>query len=173
MTWFHLFNENRFYFLFQAIYFGAVSSEDQITPPYIFEVDSKVNTKVYLDVLKIVVIPWCKSGGRVVDPGCGSRTSVPAHKLGFSRSAMTLYPSLIAPHLNSLDILWEHNQPLIATIRCVFVKLPPALVEKACSQFRVCIEAVIEADGICNEKIHNLLHNQVTWIDFFQKKVLK
>ena len=39
--------------------FGVVSSEGHIIPPHIFEVGLKVNTKVYLDVLKSVVIPWC------------------------------------------------------------------------------------------------------------------
>ena len=39
--------------------FGVVSSEGHIMPPYIFEVNLKVNIKVYLDVLKSVVIPWC------------------------------------------------------------------------------------------------------------------
>ena len=39
--------------------FGVVSSEGLIMPPHIFEVGLKVNTKVYLDVLKSVVIPWC------------------------------------------------------------------------------------------------------------------
>ena len=39
--------------------FGVVSSKDHIMPPHIFEVDLKVNTKVYLDVLMSVVIPWC------------------------------------------------------------------------------------------------------------------
>ena len=39
--------------------FGAVSSEGYIMPPNIFEVGLKVNTKVYLDVLKSVVIPRC------------------------------------------------------------------------------------------------------------------
>ena len=39
--------------------FGLVSSEGHIIPPHIFEVGLKVNTKVYLDVLKSVVIPWC------------------------------------------------------------------------------------------------------------------
>ena len=39
--------------------FGEVSSEGHITPPQIFEVGLKVNTKVYLDVPKSVVIPWC------------------------------------------------------------------------------------------------------------------
>ena len=40
-----------------VIVFGAVSSEGHIIPPHIFEVGLKVNTKVYLDVLKSVVIP--------------------------------------------------------------------------------------------------------------------
>ena len=42
-----------------AMVFGVVSSEGHIMPPHIFEVGLKVNTKVYLDVLKSVVIPWC------------------------------------------------------------------------------------------------------------------
>ena len=36
---------------------------------------------------------------------------------------------------------------LIAAIRQVFVKLSPVLVEKAYSQFRIRIEAVIETEG--------------------------
>ena len=76
--------------------FGVVSSEGHIMPPHIFEVGLKVNTKVYLDVLKSVVIPW-----PVADPGCGSRTrhrptSPKRPRLGF-RSATTLYPSLTGP----------------------------------------------------------------------------
>ena len=39
--------------------FGVVSSEGHIMPPHIFEVGLKVNTKVYLDVLKSMVISWC------------------------------------------------------------------------------------------------------------------
>ena len=38
--------------------FGMVSSEGHIMQPHIFEVGLKVNTKVYLDVLKCVLIPW-------------------------------------------------------------------------------------------------------------------
>ena len=43
--------------------FGA---ESHIMPPHIFEDSLKVNTKVFLDVLKSVVIPWCNqvAGGR-------------------------------------------------------------------------------------------------------------
>ena len=47
--------------------FGVLSSEGHITPPHIFEVGLKVNTNMYLDVLKSVVIPWCNqvAGGRL------------------------------------------------------------------------------------------------------------
>ena len=43
----------------------------------------------------------------------------------------------------------SHNTKvsLIAAIRRVFAELLPALVEKACSQFRNSIEAVIDAEG--------------------------
>ena len=46
--------------------FGVVLSEGHIMPPHIFEVGLKVKNKVYLDVLKSVVIPWCNQvvGGR-------------------------------------------------------------------------------------------------------------
>ncbi len=48
-------------------------------PPHIFEVSLKVNTKVYLDVLMSVVIPWCNqvAGGR---PWVWQQDSAPAHK---------------------------------------------------------------------------------------------
>ena len=46
-------------FLAMVTVFGVVSSEGHIMPPHIFEVSLKVNTKVYLAVLKRVVIPWC------------------------------------------------------------------------------------------------------------------
>ena len=48
-------------------------------PPHIFEVGLKVNTKVYLDLLKSVVIPWCNqvTGGR---HWVWQLDSAPAHK---------------------------------------------------------------------------------------------
>ena len=59
--------------------FGVVSNESRIMPPHFFEVGLKVNTKVYLDVLKSVVIPWCNqvAGGR---PWLWQKDSAPAHK---------------------------------------------------------------------------------------------
>ena len=104
----------------------------------------------------------------VADPGCGSRTrhrptSPKRPKLGFRRTAATLCPSLTgppSPDLNLLDYfvcsyvenvtnMTSHNTKasLIAAIRWVFAELPPALMEKACSQFRIRIVAVIEAEG--------------------------
>ena len=59
--------------------FGVVSSEGHIMPPYIFEVGLKVNSKVNLDVLKSVVIPWCNqvADGR---PWVWQQDSASAHK---------------------------------------------------------------------------------------------
>ena len=59
--------------------FGVVLSEDHIMPPHIFKVGLKVNTKVYLDVLKSIVIPRCNqvAGGR---SWAWQQDSVPAHK---------------------------------------------------------------------------------------------
>ena len=105
----------------------------------------------------------------VADSGCGSRTrrqptSRKGLRLGFRKSAATLYPSLtgtpFSPNLNPLDnFIWSyvenitnmtsHNNKanLIATIHRVFAELSLVLVEKVCSQFWICIEAVIEAEG--------------------------
>ena len=110
-------------------------------------------------------VPGCaeECGDSLVQSG-GRPTSPKRPRLGFRRSATTLYPSLTgppsSPDLNPLDYsVWSyvenitnmtsHNTKasLIAAIRRVFTELPPALVEKACSQFRIRIEAVIEAEG--------------------------
>ena len=66
-------------FLVTVMVFGVVSCEGHIMPPHIFEVDLKVNTKVYLDMLKSVVIPWSNqvAGGR---PWVWQQDSEPAHK---------------------------------------------------------------------------------------------
>ena len=66
-------------FLATVMVFGVVSSDGHIMPPHIFEVGLKVNTKVYLDVLKSAVIPWCNqvAGGR---PWVWQQDSAPAHK---------------------------------------------------------------------------------------------
>ena len=66
-------------FLPTVMVFGVVSSEGHMMPPHNFEVGLKVDTKVYLAVLKSVVIPWCNqvAGGR---PWVSQQDSAPAHK---------------------------------------------------------------------------------------------
>ena len=133
--------------------FSVVSSEGHIMP-LIFEVGLKVNTKVYLDVLKSVVIPWCN---QVADgkPWVWQQDSAPAHKSKETQAWLQKEcydfvpfshgpPS--SPDLNPLDyFVWTYVEnitnmtsyntkaSLIVAIRRVFTELPPALVEKACS----------------------------------------
>ena len=137
------------------MFFGVVSNEGYIMPPYIFGVGLKVNTKVYLDVLKSVVIHWCNQA--------------PAHKSKETQAWLQkeCYDFVPFSHwtpsshdLNPLDyFVWSyvenitnmtsHNTKatLIAAFRRVFTELLPALVEKVCSQFRISVEAPIEAEG--------------------------
>ena len=134
--------------------FDVVSCEGHIMPPHIFEVGLKVNTKVYLDVLKSVVIPWCNqvAGGR---PWVWQQDSMPVHKskeiqAWLQKECYYFVPfshwALSSPDLNLLDyFVWSYVEnitnmtshdtkaSLIASIRRVFAELPPALVEKACS----------------------------------------
>ena len=148
--------------------FGVVSSESHIKPPHIFEVGLKVNTKVYLDVLKRVVIPWCNqvADGR---PWVRQQESAPAHKSKETKAwlqkesynfvSFSQWPPS-SPELNPLDyFVWSYVENIInmtshntkasltATICQVFAKLTPPLVENACSQFQIRIKAVIEAEG--------------------------
>ena len=149
--------------------FSMVSSEGHTMSSHIFEVGLKVNTKVYLDVLKSVVILWCNqvAGGR---PWVWQQDLTPAHKskeiqAWLQKECYDFVPFShwlpSSPDLNPLDyFVWSyvenitnmtsHNTKasLIAAIRRVFAELPPVLVEKAYSQFRIRIEAVvIEAEG--------------------------
>ena len=131
--------------------FGVVSSEGHIMPPHIFEVGLKVNTKVYLDVLKSVVISWCNqvTGGR---PWVWQQDSAPAHKSKETQAwlqkecydfVLFSYWPLSSPDLNPLDyFVWSyveditnmtsHNTKasLIAAIHRVFAEFLSAFVEK-------------------------------------------
>ena len=137
--------------------FGEVSSEGHIMPPHIFEVG-----------LKSVVIPRCNqvADGR---PWVGQQDSALAHKskepqAWHQKECYDFVPFShrppSSPDLNPLDyFIWSyvknitnmtsHNTKanLIAAICRVFAELPPALEEKACSQFRIRIKEVIEAEG--------------------------
>ena len=124
-----------------------------IMSPLIFEVGWKVYTKVYMDVLKSVVIPWCNqvAGGR---PWLWQQDSAPAHKskqthawlqkecynfLPFSHwpsppPDLNLLDYLVSSYVENITNMTSHNTKasLIAAIRRVFAELPPAFMEKAC-----------------------------------------
>ena len=118
-------------------------------PPHIFEVCLKVNTKVYLNVLKSVVISWCNQvvGGR---PWVWQQDSALAHKSKETQSWLqkecydfvpfSHWPPS-SPDLNPLEFfvgsyvekitnMTSHKTKasLIAAIRRVLAELPPALV---------------------------------------------
>ena len=136
-------------FLAMVMVFGVVSSEGHIMPPHIFKVGLKINTKVYLDVLKSVVIPWCNqvAGGR---PWVWQQDSSPSHKSQETQAWLQKECYDFVPFSHrppSSPDLNNTKASLIAAIHQVFTELLPALVEKACSQFQICIEAVIEAEG--------------------------
>ena len=85
--------------------FGVVSSEDHIMPPHIFEVGLIVNTKVYLDVLKSVVIPWGSqvAGGR---PRVWQQDPAPAHKYNDTQAWLQKECYDFVPFSN-----WPHSFP--------------------------------------------------------------
>ena len=103
--------------------FGVVSSKGHIMPPHIFEVGLKVNTKVYLDVLKECGDPLVQSGGRWQtlgvaaglgadpqvqrDPGLASEGVL---QLCILPSLTHLLPKPEPAGLLRLVIRWEHQQ---------------------------------------------------------------
>ena len=148
--------------------FGVVSSEGHIMPPHIFEVSLKVNTKVYLDVLKSIGIPWCNKvvSGRpwVWQPDLALANKSKETQAWLKKECDNFVPFSYwppsSPDLNLLDyFVWSyienitnmtsHNTKaiLIAAICWVFAELPPALVGKACSLFQIRTKPVIEVEG--------------------------
>ena len=89
--------------------FGVVSSESHIMPPHIFEVGLKSTPKCTWVCWRV----WWSPGTirwLVADPVCGSRTwrqptSPKRPRLGFRRSATTLYPSPTGP---PPPLTWTH-----------------------------------------------------------------
>ena len=130
-------------------------------PPHIFKVGLKVNTKVYLDVLKSVVIPWCNqvAGCR---PWVWQQDSAPTHKsketqAWLQKECYDFVPFSYWPHLLPrpetagrlhLVIHREHHQHDLPQHQSQPDRRhPPSIVEKACSKFQIRIEAVIKAEG--------------------------
>ena len=149
-----------------AMVFGVVSSEGHIIPFHIFKVGLKVNTKVYLDVLKRVVIPWCNqvSGGRPrvwqQDSALVSKPQKTQASEGLLRLCTLLLQTPILPRpepagllrlvirreYHQHDLPQHQSEPDHRHLPCNR-RAPTGACEKACSQFRIRIEALIEAEG--------------------------
>ena len=139
--------------------FGVVSSEGHIMPPHIFEVGLKVNTKVYLDELKSVVIPWCNQVAGI-RPWVWQQDLAPTQawlqKVCYDFVTFSHWSSLLPPtwnlwttpfgHMSRTSPTWPPTTPKPAWSP-PFAELSPVLVEKAYSLFRIRIEAMIEAEG--------------------------
>ena len=71
--------------------------------------------------------------------------------LSLAPSSLDLNPLdyFVWSYVENITNMTSHNtkDSLIAAIRRVFAELLPALVEKVCSQFRIRMKAVIEAEG--------------------------
>ena len=126
-------------FLATVMVFGVVSSEGHIMPTDIFGVGLKVNTKVYLDVPKSVVIPWYNqvAGGR---PCVWQQDSAPAHmsketQAWFQKECYDFEPLFTSPpllprpepaQLLRLVIRREHHQHDLPTTPKPAWSPPPA-----------------------------------------------
>ena len=166
-----------------VVIFGEVSSVGHIMPPHILEVGLKVNTKMYLDVLNSVVIPWCNqvAGGR---PWVWQQDSTPAHKSKETQAWLqkerydfvpfSHWPPS-SPDLNPLDYFvwtsptWPPTTPKPAW------SLPSAEYSPS-SRWRLWKRHALSSGSVSRRwlrlkaaTLSALLHNQVTWIDFFNK----
>ena len=139
--------------------FGVVSSEGHMMPLTSSTSAKKLTPKCTWKCWRV----WWSPGAirwPVADPGCGSRTrrrptSPKRPRLGFRRSATTLYPSLTGlpppptwtrwttscDHTSRTSPPWPPTTPKPAWSP-PSAEYWPALVEKACFQFRIRIEVV-------------------------------
>ncbi|QQP53588.1 Transposable element tcb2 transposase [Caligus rogercresseyi] len=125
--------------------------------PHVFEAGLRVNSKVYLDVLKNIVKPWMDqvAGDR---PYLWQQDGAPAHTAKKCRIGEVWPPS--SPDLNPLDFfVWgvaerdtnrsphSTKQSLINSITEVFANFDRESVVNACSRVRSRLEEVVDAKG--------------------------
>ena len=157
--------KTKFLAMAMVMVFGVVSCDGHIMPPHILLESQHQRVPGFAEEC---ADPLVQSGGRLltlgVAAGLGARPQVQRNPGLASEGVLRLCTLLSlppsSPDLNQLDYfvgsyvenitnMTSHNTKanLIAAIRWVFIELLPALVEKACSYFWICIEAVIEAEG--------------------------
>ena len=93
----------------------------------------------------------CRSYRRQTSQILSEKTNLRLIKSIRLPSSLNLNPLdyFVWSYVENITNMTTHNTKasLIAAICCVFTELPPELVEKACSQFRIRIDVVIEAEG--------------------------
>ena len=169
--------------------FGVVSIEGHIMPPHIFEVGLKVNTKVYLHVLKSVVIPWCNqvSGDR---PWVWQQDSAPVHKSKETKASLQKecydfvpfshwplsFPETGPAGLLRLVIRRKHHQHDLPQHqsqpdRCHLPSIRRRLWKRHVSSSGSVSRRWLRLKAVALNKcqLNNIIHNQVTWIDFLYK----
>ena len=154
---------------------GVVSSEGDVMPPHIFEKGIRVNSEVYIDVLKKVVKPWMDrvAGGR---PYVFQQDSAPSHASKMTQAWLLenihhhwspdLWPPN-SPDLNPLDyFVWGvleskinsvHHpdlDSLKASIGQQFALLDNQAVSRACKAFRTRVDKVVASNGAVISKIN-------------------
>ena len=176
-----------------VIVFGVVSSESHIMPPHIFEVGLKVNTKVYLDVPKSMVIPWCNqvAGGK---PWVWQQDSAPVHKSKETQAWLhkECYDFVPFSHWPPPPPTWTRWTTSFGHTSRTSPTWPPTTPKPAWSppsaeyspSFRRHLwkrhapssgsvsRPWLRLKAATLNRLVTVLHNQVTWIDFFNK-VLK
>ena len=147
---------------------GVIGSDGKKMPPHFFPCGLKINTQVYLGVLRRVFKPWIKAtypDRNVI----WQQDSAPAHGAKLTQAWLAkhlpgfwpkeLWPSS-SPDLSPLDFaIWGYLEPracktshpnvesLKAAIRREWDLMSEDFVARSCQKFRPRIEAVIEAEG--------------------------
>lgn len=148
--------------------FGIVSSEGDIMPPHFFDVGLRVDSDVYIDVMKKVALPWIRrvaNGRPWVWQQDGARCHTSKKSMAFLREeCYDLVPPEMwppnSPDLNPMDyFVWgvvesrSNSKPhptktsLVAAKKEPFQHLPREMVRRACDRFRGRVEAVIREGG--------------------------
>ena len=147
---------------------GVVGSDGQKMPPYFFKSGLKINTEVYLNVMRRVVKPWLDAtypDGNYI----WQQDSAPAHgsnktQAWLAKNLANYWPKELwppnSPDANPLDYgIWgEMTKKVGATsynstddLKAAIVRewdaLPEAYIVKTCKSFRRRLEDILAANG--------------------------
>lgn len=148
--------------------FGAVASNGLKMPPVFIKEGLKVNTEVYIGILKDHLMPWIKVNFGEDQLVVFQQDGAPCHTSNRTQAWLTenlnfwskeLWPPS-SPDLNPLDYsIWAYVQAkacetphpsvdsLKSSIRKAWNSMPASYITTVCSRFRPRLEQVIENQG--------------------------